>query len=59
MAVGNDEEMSMYLLHRANVTTVSGGAFGDSMSIRISFATSMEKLQEAMRRIADALGKLR
>ncbi len=59
MVVANDEEMSMYLLHRANVTTVNGGAFGDSKCIRISFATSMEKLEEAMRRIGDALGMLR
>lgn len=59
MVVGNDEDMSMYLLHRANVTTVSGGAFGDNCNIRISFATSMDKLEEAMRRIATALAKLK
>ncbi len=59
MIVANDEEMSMYLLHRANVTTVSGGAFGDNRCIRISFATSMDKLEEAMKRISTALNKLK
>lgn len=59
MVVANDEEMSMYLLHRAHVTTVSGGAFGDAKCIRISFATAMDKLEEAMRRISDSLAKLR
>ena len=56
--INNDEDLSMYLLHYANVTTVSGGAFGDADCIRISFATSMDKLEEAMNRISDALGKL-
>ncbi len=56
--VGNDEDLSMYLLHTANITTVNGGAFGDDRCIRISFATGMEQLEEAMRRMKDALAKL-
>ncbi len=56
--VSNDEDLSMYLLHTANITTVNGGAFGDDRCIRISFATGMEQLQEAMQRMADALGRL-
>jgi aspartate aminotransferase len=57
--IGNDEDMSMYLLYNAHVSTVNGGAFGDDRCIRISFATSMDKLEEAMRRMKEALGKLR
>lgn len=57
--IGNDEDFSMYLLHTAHITTVNGGAFGDDRCIRISFATGMEQLQEAMRRMKEALGKLR
>jgi aspartate aminotransferase len=57
--VVNDEDLSMYLLHTANITTVNGGAFGDDRCIRISFATNMETLQEAMRRMREALANLR
>lgn len=56
--ISNDEDFSMYLLHKANISTVNGGAFGNSSCIRISFATSMDKLKEAMRRMAAALSQL-
>jgi aspartate aminotransferase len=56
--INNDEDFSMYLLHTANITTVNGGAFGDDRCIRISFATGMEQLQEAMRRMKEALARL-
>lgn len=56
--ISTDEDMSMYLLHNAHVSTVNGGAFGNDKCIRISFATSMQNLEEAMKRVAAALGKL-
>ena len=56
--IQNDEDLCMYLLHEAHVSTVNGDAFGNNQCIRISFATSMENLQEGMKRIAAALGKL-
>ena len=56
--INNDEDMSMYLLHKAHVSTVNGGAFGNDNCIRISFATSMANLEEAMKRIGTALSKL-
>jgi len=56
--ITDDESLSMYLLHKAHVSTVNGGAFGNSNCLRISFATSMENLQEAMKRMAEALSKL-
>lgn len=56
--ISNDEEMSMYLLHTAHISTVNGGAFGNSNCLRISFATSMDKLEAAMKRMQDALAKL-
>jgi aspartate aminotransferase len=56
--INNDEDFSMYLLHTANITTVNGGAFGDDRCIRISFATGMEQLEEAMRRMKVALAQL-
>jgi aspartate aminotransferase len=57
--INNDEDLSMYLLHTAHISTVNGAAFGNENCIRISFATSMEKLQEAMQRMAKALAALK
>lgn len=56
--IETDEDMSMYLLHTAQISTVNGGAFGNDQCIRISFATSMEALEEAMKRMKLALAKL-
>lgn len=56
--INNDEDFSMYLLYTANITTVNGGAFGDDNCIRISFATGMEQLEEAMQRMKEALARL-
>jgi len=55
LKIDNDQDMSMFLLHEAHVATVCGSAFGDGNCIRISFATSMTNLMEAMKRIAEAL----
>lgn len=57
--INNDEDFSMFLLHKAHVTTVMGSAFGNDVCIRMSFATSMDKLEEAVKRIAAAVALLR
>lgn len=57
--INNCEDFSMYLLHKAHVSTVMGSAFGNTECIRMSFATSMDKLEEAVKRIAAALALLR
>lgn len=57
--ITNDEDISMYLLHTANVSTVNGGAFGNDKCIRISFATSMKNLEEAMERMRKAFAQLK
>jgi aspartate aminotransferase len=56
--INNDEDFSMYLLHKAHVSTVMGSAFGNPNCIRISFATSMDQLKEAMARIRKAVEAL-
>ncbi len=56
--VNDDVDMSMYLLNKGHVTTVCGSAFGDPHCLRLSFATSMTNLQEAMTRMAAALSRL-
>lgn len=56
--INTDEDLSMYLLHKAHISSVNGAAFGNSNCIRLSFATSMDKLEEAMKRMAKALSEL-
>lgn len=57
--ISNADDLCMYLLNKANVSTVTGRAFGEPDCIRISFANSMEKIEAAMARIKEALGKLK
>lgn len=52
------DDLCMYLLNTAHVSTVTGRAFGEPNCIRISFANSMEKIEAAMQRISSALAKL-
>ena len=49
-----DVALSEYLLEQAGVAVVPGSAFGSEGYIRLSFATSMENLQNAIDRIARA-----
>ncbi|WP_242922489.1 pyridoxal phosphate-dependent aminotransferase [Pontibacter liquoris] len=51
-------DLSMYLLSDAHVALVSGEAFGAPQCIRFSYATSDDKLVEALRRIKNSLAKL-
>jgi aspartate aminotransferase len=51
-------DLSMYLLDHGHVAVVPGDAFGNPYCIRISYATSLEKLTEAMSRIRNALAQL-
>ena len=56
--VNNSDQLAMYILETAKVAVVTGNAFGSPNCIRISYASSMEKLKDAMDRIATALNKL-
>ena len=53
--LSDDIELSDYLIENANVAVVPGSAFGAKGHIRLSFATSMELLKEAVNRIEDML----
>jgi aspartate aminotransferase len=57
--VQNADDICMYLLNDAHVSTVTGRAFGEPNCIRISFANSMQKIDEGMKRIREALAKLK
>ncbi|WP_343702233.1 pyridoxal phosphate-dependent aminotransferase [Chitinophaga sp.] len=56
--VNNADDLCMYLLHKANVTVVSGAAFRQPECIRISYATGMPRIEEGMKRMKEWLGKL-
>jgi aspartate aminotransferase len=57
--IKNSSDLSMYLLEKGNVALVSGDAFGDDNCIRFSYATSEDKLIEAVKRIKAALELLK
>jgi len=57
--IENADDLCMYLLNTAHVSTVTGRAFGTPDCIRLSFANSLEKIEEAYKRIKEALSKLK
>ena len=57
--ISNADDLAMYLLEEALVASVSGRAFGAPECIRFSYATSDEKIVEAMRRVKAAVEKLK
>jgi aspartate aminotransferase len=57
--ISNADDLCMYLLNIAHVSTVTGRAFGSPNCIRLSFANSLEKIEEAYKRIKEALANLK
>lgn len=57
--IDNSNDLCMYLLNTANVSSVMGDAFGEPHCIRFSFANSMSNIEKAWKRITDALAKLK
>ncbi len=57
--IENADDLCMYLLNTAHVSTVTGRAFGSPECIRLSFANSLEKIEEAYKRIKKALADLK
>lgn len=52
------DDLAMYLLNIAHVSTVTGKAFGDSGCIRLSFANSINNIEKGLARIKQALAQL-
>ena len=53
-------DMADYLLQEAGVATLGGNSFGDFGEgyLRLSYANSLENIEKAVARIAEALKKL-
>ncbi|MEW6587363.1 MAG: pyridoxal phosphate-dependent aminotransferase [Nitrospirota bacterium] len=56
--VSSSAELALYLLEKARVALVPGGAFGDDNYIRLSYATSLEEIRKGIERIRKAVGDL-
>jgi aspartate aminotransferase len=59
ITIKNSNELSMFLLEEGGVALVSGDAFGDDNCVRFSYATSEDKLIEAVKRVRETLAKLK
>lgn len=57
--VKNADDLCIYLLEKAHVSLVSGGAFGDENCVRLSYAASESDLRKALERMKKALGELK
>lgn len=57
--INSSRDLAGYLLDKARVVVVFGEAFFAPGYLRLSYAASMEQLQEALRRVAGALAQLR
>jgi len=59
ITINNSTDFAMYLLNKANIAVVPGSAFGAEGFIRISYATSMESIKEACRRLKETVQHLK
>jgi aspartate aminotransferase len=57
--INNADDLCLYILEKAHVSLVTGGAFGAPNCIRLSYAASEENLKEALARIKATLAKLK
>ncbi len=59
MQVSNSDDFCEYLLSAAHVAVVAGSAFGADNCFRLSYAASEKELREAIRRIGEAVSRLK
>jgi aspartate aminotransferase len=57
--IKTSNDLAMYLLEVGHVATVGGDAFGAPEYFRLSYATSEDQIEEAAKRIAEALALLK
>ena len=56
--IHNADDLCMYLLNSAHVSTVTGAAFGEPNCIRLSFANSIENINKGFAKLKKALADL-
>jgi aspartate aminotransferase len=57
--IKDGDDLCLYLLEKAHVSLVPGGAFGDENCIRLSYAASEKDLTEALKRMKEAFASLK
>lgn len=57
--IKDGDDLCLYLLEKAHVSLVPGGAFGDPNCLRLSYAASEKELIEALRRIKEVFSGLK
>lgn len=57
-SVESSTDLCLYLLEKHGLAAVPGDAFGEPNGIRLSYASSMIDLEEAMKRLEKGLGEL-
>lgn len=57
--INTSTDLALYLLEVGHVATVGGDDFGSPECFRMSYATSDENIKEAMKRIKEALSRLK
>ncbi len=55
-SIKNSTELAGYILEQVGVVTISGLEFGRDGYLRISYATSLERIQEGLRRLKGLFG---
>ena len=56
--ISNADELCMYMLNTAHVSSVTGSAFGEPDCIRLSFANSIENIEKGFAKLKMALQSL-
>jgi aspartate aminotransferase len=57
--IKNGDDLCLFLLEKAHVSLVPGGAFGDEACVRLSYAASESDLREALKRLKETLATLK
>jgi len=56
--IATSSDLVMYLLEHSGIALVPGDAFGEPNGVRLSYATSMENLVEAVKRLKEGLSSI-
>lgn len=56
--IASSSDIALYLLEKAKVALVHGGAFGDDHFVRLSYAASLDEIKKGVDRMREALDNL-
>jgi aspartate aminotransferase len=59
VTIKNGDDFCLFMLEKAQVSLVPGGAFGDEACVRLSYAASEKDLVQAMKNLKETLSKFK